>query len=175
MRTSNPFLFRWDGADDTGRTAARTGRPVGATVGGGPADDYITNPYALGADASLGAGKIAVTLDDVVVRTATTLGTVVLTAVLSTGAEGGEEQVGARVVIDPAFKSGRSRALRPPARARPPSPGRVSPRPQGLGVVGHDLAREALPHPALLKDSAPAAGALAAAALNKPSVGSARR
>ncbi|PWI15309.1 hypothetical protein DI272_14890 [Streptomyces sp. Act143] len=82
MRTSNPFLSRWDSAGDPGRTA-RAGRPVGATVGGGPAGDYTTNPYAPGADTSLRTGGNAVTMDDVVVRTATTLGTVVLTAVLS--------------------------------------------------------------------------------------------
>jgi uncharacterized YccA/Bax inhibitor family protein len=83
MRTSNPFLSRWDSTGDTGRTTARTGRPVGATVGGSPADDYTTNPYAPGADPSLRTSGNAVTMDDVVVRTATTLGTVVLTAVLS--------------------------------------------------------------------------------------------
>ncbi|MFF4354437.1 Bax inhibitor-1/YccA family protein [Streptomyces sp. NPDC001530] len=83
MRTSNPFLSRWDGASDAGRTAARTGRPVGTTVGGRPADDYTTNPYAPGADTSLRTSGTAVTMDDVVVRTATTLGTVILTAVLS--------------------------------------------------------------------------------------------
>ncbi|MEV6762594.1 Bax inhibitor-1/YccA family protein [Streptomyces sp. NPDC051105] len=83
MRTSNPFLSRWDGAGDAGRTAARTGRPVGATVGGRPTDDYTTNPYAPDADTSLRTGGTAVTMDDVVVRTAATLGTVVLTAVLS--------------------------------------------------------------------------------------------
>ncbi|MGW5781722.1 hypothetical protein [Streptomyces sp. NPDC003863] len=44
---------------------------------------------------------------------------------------------------------------------------------KGWVVVGHDLARAALTHPALLKDSTPAAEALAAAgyALNQPSVG----
>lgn len=44
---------------------------------------------------------------------------------------------------------------------------------EGWVVVGHDLAREALTHPALLKDSTPATEALAAAGyvLNKPSVG----
>lgn len=83
MRTSNPFLSRWGGADATGRTAARTSRPAGVTVGGRPADDCTTNPYAPGADTSLRTGSTAVTMDDVVVRTATTLGTVVLTAVLS--------------------------------------------------------------------------------------------
>ncbi|OPG09729.1 hypothetical protein B1R27_04875 [Streptomyces sp. GKU 895] len=83
MRTSNPFLPRWGGADDTGRTTARTSRPVDVTVGGRPADDYTPNPYAPGADTSLRTGSTAVTMDDVVVRTATTLGTVVFTAVLS--------------------------------------------------------------------------------------------
>ncbi|KUN18377.1 hypothetical protein AQJ23_39805 [Streptomyces antibioticus] len=83
MRTSNPFLSRWDSAGGPGRTSARTARPVGATVGGGPAGDYTTNPYAPGTDPSPRTGANAVTMDDVVVRTATTLGTVVLTAVLS--------------------------------------------------------------------------------------------
>ncbi|MFI9834798.1 Bax inhibitor-1/YccA family protein [Streptomyces sp. NPDC051913] len=85
MRTSNPFLSRWGGDRAAGRTAAPAGRPVGATVGGHPADDHdhLTNPYAPGADGSLRADSTAVTMDDVVVRTATTLGTVVLTAVLS--------------------------------------------------------------------------------------------
>jgi cytochrome P450 len=43
----------------------------------------------------------------------------------------------------------------------------------GWLVVGYDLAREALTHPALLKDSTPAADALAAAGyvLNRPGVG----
>ncbi|MEU0946460.1 Bax inhibitor-1/YccA family protein [Streptomyces canus] len=84
MRTSNPFLSRWGGAGDTGRTAARTGRPVSATVGGRPIDnDYTTNPYSPGAATSLRTSGNAVTMDDIVVRTATTLGTVVLAAVLS--------------------------------------------------------------------------------------------
>ncbi|MET7694415.1 Bax inhibitor-1/YccA family protein [Streptomyces sp. NPDC005483] len=84
MRTSNPFLSRWGGTPDTGRAAARAERPVGATVGGRPADDhdYLTNPYAR-ADQADRTGSTAVTMDDVVVRTATTLGTVALTAVLS--------------------------------------------------------------------------------------------
>ncbi len=44
---------------------------------------------------------------------------------------------------------------------------------EGWVVVGHDLARQALTHPALLKDSTPAADALAAAGyvLNRPKVG----
>ena len=85
MRTSNPFLSRWGGDRAAGRTTAPAGRPVGATVGGHPADDHdpLTNPYAPGTDGSPRADSTAVTMDDVVVRTATTLGTVVLTAVLS--------------------------------------------------------------------------------------------
>ena len=83
VRTSNPFLSRWGGGRDTGQTAARTGRPVGAAVGGRPADDYTANPYAPGADTSPWTSGTAVTMDDVVVRTGTTLGAVFLTAVLS--------------------------------------------------------------------------------------------
>jgi len=83
VRTSNPFLSRWGGVDAAGRTAARTSRPAGVTAGARPADDYTTNPYAPGSGTSLRTGSTAVTMDDVVVRTATTLGTVVLTAVLS--------------------------------------------------------------------------------------------
>jgi uncharacterized YccA/Bax inhibitor family protein len=57
---------------------------VAAGVGGRPANDpdYLTNPYAR-TDRADQAGSTAVTMDDVVVRTATTLGTVVLTAVLA--------------------------------------------------------------------------------------------
>jgi cytochrome P450 len=77
------------------------------------------------------------------------------------------------VVIDPAFK-----ADAPARYARLRELGPVHPAEFHLGlrgwvVVGHDLAREALSHPALLKDATPAAEALAAAGyvLNKPSVG----
>ncbi len=80
---------------------------------------------------------------------------------------------GDRVVLDPAFKAdapgqyAHLRALGPVHRVE---------YHQGLPgwlVVGHDLAREALTHPALLKDSAPAAEQLAAAGflLNQPGVG----
>ncbi|WP_331729107.1 cytochrome P450 (plasmid) [Streptomyces sp. NBC_00028] len=79
----------------------------------------------------------------------------------------------ARVVIDPAFK-----ADAPARYARLRELGPLHPAEFHLGlkgwvVVGHDLAREALTHPALLKDATPAAKALAAAGyvLNKPSVG----
>src|SRR5689334_4013236 len=79
----------------------------------------------------------------------------------------------ARVVIDPAFK-----ADAPARYARLRELGPLHPAEFHLGlkgwvVVGYDLAREALTHPALLKDATPAAEALAAAGyvLNKPSVG----
>ncbi|MFJ3672488.1 cytochrome P450 [Streptomyces sp. NPDC090106] len=77
------------------------------------------------------------------------------------------------VVIDPAFK-----ADAPARYARLRALGPIHPAEFHLGlkgwvVVGHDLAREALTHPALLKDATPAAEALAAAGyvLHKPSVG----
>ncbi|MFF4354436.1 cytochrome P450 [Streptomyces sp. NPDC001530] len=79
----------------------------------------------------------------------------------------------ARVVIDPAFK-----ADAPARYARLRDLGPIHPAEFHLGlkgwvVVGYDLAREALTHPALLKDHTPAAEALAAAGyvLNEPSVG----
>lgn len=89
MRTSNPIFSRWGAARDTGRAEARTPRPVGTAVGGGSpndhssADSHQANPYAPRADPSAWTGANAVTMDDVVVRTGTTLGIVVLTAVLS--------------------------------------------------------------------------------------------
>ncbi|KUF18693.1 cytochrome P450 family protein [Streptomyces silvensis] len=77
------------------------------------------------------------------------------------------------VVLDPAFK-----ADAPARYARLRELGPLHPAEFHLGlkgwvVVGYDLAREALTHPHLLKDSAPAAEALAAAGyvLHKPSVG----
>lgn len=78
-----------------------------------------------------------------------------------------------RVVIDPAFK-----ADAPARYARLRQFGPIHPAEFHLGlkgwvVVGHDLAREALTHPALLKDATPAAEALAAAGyvLHRPEVG----
>ncbi|MGW4600667.1 Bax inhibitor-1/YccA family protein [Streptomyces sp. NPDC004457] len=87
MKSSNPVFSRWGATRDAAPAGAHTRHPVGATAGGGPADDYLTNPYAPAAGAGPDAGArtagTAITMDDVVVRTATTLGTVVLTAVLS--------------------------------------------------------------------------------------------
>ncbi|MFJ8361949.1 Bax inhibitor-1/YccA family protein [Streptomyces sp. NPDC093984] len=83
MRTSNPIFSRWGATRDARPVGAYHREPVGATVDGSPAGDYRTNPCASPADTGLRAGSTAVTMDDVIVRTATTLGTVALTAVLS--------------------------------------------------------------------------------------------
>ncbi|MEV0175510.1 Bax inhibitor-1/YccA family protein [Streptomyces sp. NPDC050803] len=83
MRTSNPIFSRWVANRDAAPAGTYPRKPVGATVGGRPAGDYGTNPYVSAADSEQWAGPTAVTMDDVVVRTATTLGTVALTAVLS--------------------------------------------------------------------------------------------
>ncbi|MFC9624471.1 cytochrome P450 [Streptomyces sp. NPDC056930] len=78
-----------------------------------------------------------------------------------------------RVVIGPAFK-----ADAPARYARLRALGPIHPAEfhhglKGWVIVGYDLARQALTHPALLKDATPAAGALAAAGyvLHQPSVG----
>ncbi|MYT71741.1 MULTISPECIES: cytochrome P450 [unclassified Streptomyces] len=78
-----------------------------------------------------------------------------------------------RVVIDAAFK-----AEAPTRYARLREAGPIHPAEFHLGlkgwvVVGYDLAREALAHPALLKDATPAAEALEAAGyvLHRPKVG----
>ncbi|MEV6106468.1 Bax inhibitor-1/YccA family protein [Streptomyces sp. NPDC051940] len=83
MRTSNPIFSRWGGSRDAGPAGAHQPSPVGATVAGHQAGEYRTNPYASPADTGLRAASTAVTMDDVIVRTATTLGTVTLAAVAS--------------------------------------------------------------------------------------------
>ncbi|MEV5176777.1 Bax inhibitor-1/YccA family protein [Streptomyces flaveolus] len=87
MKSSNPIFSRWGAARDAAPADAYMRHPVGAPAGGRPADDYLTNPYApaagTGPDTGVRTTGTAITMDDVVVRTATTLGTVVLTAVLS--------------------------------------------------------------------------------------------
>jgi uncharacterized YccA/Bax inhibitor family protein len=82
MRSSNPVFSRRGFSRDNGH-AGFTAAPQagGAAVGTNP---YATNPYAPqqgGPQAPAGADVM--TIDDVVARTAMTLGTVVLTAVLS--------------------------------------------------------------------------------------------
>ncbi|MFJ3224653.1 cytochrome P450 [Streptomyces sp. NPDC086783] len=78
-----------------------------------------------------------------------------------------------RVDLGAAFKADAPARYARLRRLGPIHPARFHLGIEGWVVVGHDLAREALTHPALLKDSAPAAEALAAAGyvLNKPSVG----
>ncbi|GAA3478257.1 Bax inhibitor-1/YccA family protein [Streptomyces yanii] len=88
MRTSNPIFSRLGGANrDAGPAGAYPRKPLGTAVGGGLTGGYGTNPYAPAADTDTDtgawAGRSAVTMDDVIVRTATTLGTVALAAVLS--------------------------------------------------------------------------------------------
>ncbi|MGV9454444.1 Bax inhibitor-1/YccA family protein [Streptomyces sp. NPDC003635] len=83
MRTSNPIFSGWGAARDAGPAGMYQREPAPATVGATPTGDYGTNPYASPAATRMPVGSAAVTMDDVVVRTATTLGVVALTAVLS--------------------------------------------------------------------------------------------
>ncbi|MEU3184318.1 Bax inhibitor-1/YccA family protein [Streptomyces sp. NPDC006923] len=87
MRSSNPVFSRRGFSRDNGHAGFNaTPQAGGAAVGTNP---YATNPYAPQQDTQYGAGPQAparagvMTIDDVVARTAMTLGTVVLTAVLS--------------------------------------------------------------------------------------------
>ncbi|GHH81243.1 membrane protein [Kitasatospora indigofera] len=88
MRSSNPILSRRGaGRVDAQGTEAARPRPVGLPVGARRPGDGPAGPYA-GFDAPgpaerATAGSTPMTLDDVVVRTAATLGTVALAAVLS--------------------------------------------------------------------------------------------
>ncbi|MDT7847417.1 cytochrome P450 family protein [Streptomyces justiciae] len=79
----------------------------------------------------------------------------------------------ARIVIDPAFKANAPARYAKLRELGPIHPAEFHLGLKGWVVVGYDLAREALTHPALLKDATPAAEALSAAGyvLNKPSVG----
>ncbi|GAA2220830.1 Bax inhibitor-1/YccA family protein [Streptomyces amakusaensis] len=92
MRSSNPVFSRRGFSRDNGSAGFNAQPQAGGPVAGNPyaqgaANPYATNPYA--PEAQLGTGPEAparanvMTIDDVVSRTAITLGTVVLTAVLS--------------------------------------------------------------------------------------------
>ncbi|MEU0696184.1 Bax inhibitor-1/YccA family protein [Streptomyces niveus] len=95
MRSSNPVFSRRGFSRDNGQAgfnaAPQAGGPaVGTTQNPYATNPYATNPYAPQADGQYGgAGPQAparagvMTIDDVVTRTASTLGTVVLTAVLA--------------------------------------------------------------------------------------------
>ncbi|WP_329344811.1 cytochrome P450 (plasmid) [Streptomyces sp. NBC_00663] len=78
-----------------------------------------------------------------------------------------------RTVIDAAFKADAPARYAKLRELGPIHPAEFHLGLKGWVIVGYDLAREALTHPALLKDPTPAAEALAAAGyvLNKPSVG----
>ncbi|WP_326650359.1 MULTISPECIES: Bax inhibitor-1/YccA family protein [unclassified Streptomyces] len=95
MRSSNPVFSRRGFSRDNGYAGFNAQQPQagGPAVGSNPYAQgtgypYATNPYAP-ADTQYGAGPQAparpnaMTIDDVVARTAMTLGTVVLTAVLA--------------------------------------------------------------------------------------------
>lgn len=93
MKTSNPVLARWSagraaavGADAGTRADAGVRPPVGAAVVTLPGSEPPAGPHgpaAGGRVTTAPATGAAMTMDDVVVRTATALGTVALTAALS--------------------------------------------------------------------------------------------
>ncbi|MFD4611337.1 Bax inhibitor-1/YccA family protein [Streptomyces sp. NPDC058440] len=87
MRTSNPILSRRNFSRDSGQVDDAERQPVGVVTGSPWAGDHLTNPYATDRRLSLvkdaQPAASAMTMDDVVVRTATSLGTVVLAAALS--------------------------------------------------------------------------------------------
>lgn len=87
MRSSNPVFSRRGFSRDNGRAGFNAAPQAGSpAVGTNP---YATNPYApqqgtpFGGDPQAPVRADVMTIDDVVARTAMTLGTVVLTAVLS--------------------------------------------------------------------------------------------
>ncbi|MFE3328225.1 Bax inhibitor-1/YccA family protein [Streptomyces sp. NPDC059176] len=94
MRSSNPVFSRRGFSRDNGYAGFNAAQQAGGPGVGtnpyaqGTGNPYATNPYAP-ADGSLGAPPQApargnvMTMDDVVARTAMTLGTVVFTAILS--------------------------------------------------------------------------------------------
>ncbi|MFE5858789.1 Bax inhibitor-1/YccA family protein [Streptomyces sp. NPDC056500] len=94
MRSSNPVFSRRGFSRDNGyagfNAQPQAGGPAVATnpYGQGTGNPYATNPYAptdaqLGGDQQAPARSNVMTIDDVVSRTAMTLGTVVVTAALS--------------------------------------------------------------------------------------------
>ncbi|ANW19858.1 Bax inhibitor-1/YccA family protein [Streptomyces clavuligerus] len=91
MRSSNPVFSRRGFSRDNGIAGFNAQQQAGSPVAGNPyaqgaANPYATNPYAP-ADTQLGAAQApahrVMTIDDVVARTAMTLGTVVVTAMLA--------------------------------------------------------------------------------------------
>ncbi|MFF1489577.1 cytochrome P450 [Streptomyces sp. NPDC058319] len=91
---------------------------------------------------------------------------------MTTQARGIPEADG-RVVLSPEFKADAPRNYERLRALGPIHPVRFAPGLDGWLVVGHDLARQALTHPALLKDATPAAETLEAAGFlfHRPQVG----
>ncbi|MFE3743700.1 Bax inhibitor-1/YccA family protein [Streptomyces sp. NPDC059134] len=91
MRSSNPVFSRRGFSRDNGHAGFNAAPQAGGpAVGSNPyaTNPYATNPYAQQQGAPVGTPQAppstgAMTIDDVVTRTGMTLGTVVLTAVLS--------------------------------------------------------------------------------------------
>ncbi|WP_399895954.1 Bax inhibitor-1/YccA family protein [Streptomyces sp. BBFR51] len=87
MKSSNPIFSRRGFEHDDSRADVITRRPVPATAGEGPTDlsvnPYLTNGAPSPVKDAARTDSGAMTIDDVVVRTATTLGTVAVAAVLS--------------------------------------------------------------------------------------------
>ncbi|WP_338692881.1 Bax inhibitor-1/YccA family protein [Streptomyces sp. Q6] len=85
MKSSNPIFSHWGATDGAGRADSHRKQPVGTYGGGARVDDHLSDPYAhgVGLPSAAPLRSNAVTMDDVVVRTGMTLGTVTLTAVLS--------------------------------------------------------------------------------------------
>ncbi|MFB7375111.1 Bax inhibitor-1/YccA family protein [Streptomyces sp. NPDC056222] len=90
MRSSNPVFSRRGFSRDNGYAGFNAQQPqAGGAVGTNPYADGATNPYATNPyaqDTQLGAPQTrgdVMTIDDVVSRTAMTLGTVVVTAALA--------------------------------------------------------------------------------------------
>ncbi|MER6913121.1 Bax inhibitor-1/YccA family protein [Streptomyces sp. NPDC000594] len=87
MRSSNPVFSRRGFSRDNGYAGFNAQPQAGGPVAGNPyaegaTNPYATNPYAT-AETQAPAPGTVMTIDDVVSRTAMTLGTVVVTAVLS--------------------------------------------------------------------------------------------
>ncbi|MEU9290098.1 Bax inhibitor-1/YccA family protein [Streptomyces sp. NPDC048275] len=87
MKTSNPIFSRWGFDRTVGQAGTSVRQPVSASVAARPTVDHMTNPYQATRGPSLLKGSRAdratMTLDDVIVRTATALSTVALAAALS--------------------------------------------------------------------------------------------
>lgn len=85
MRTSNPIFSRWSAARASGTSGTYPRRTPASPVGDGPASGWGTVTVLATPGTAVDAPPAAapMTMDDVIVHTAATLGTVAVTAVLS--------------------------------------------------------------------------------------------